>query len=138
MSAIKSRNPFGLRPAAPWQGGRPGYPDDPRAYLAIESSGRVSVFSSKVEMGQGAETSLAQMVAEELGVDLTSIDMISGDTDKAPWDMGTFGSMTTRIYGQALRAAVAKARESLRAPCRRATGRAGRSAGHRTRRGLRR
>lgn len=115
MSASKPTNPFGQRPAIPWQRGLPSYPDDPRAYLAIETSGRISVFSSKVEMGQGAETSLAQMVAEELGVDLALVDMISGDTDKAPWDMGTFGSMSTRIYGQALRAAVAKAREALRA-----------------------
>jgi isoquinoline 1-oxidoreductase len=103
---------FGERPAGPWQG-KPIYPEDPRAYLAIATSGRVSVFSSKIEMGQGVETSLAQMLAEELGVDLASIDMISGDTDLAPWDMGTFGSMSTRMFGQALRAAGAKARQML-------------------------
>src|SRR5450631_986348 len=64
-------------------------------------------------MGQGAMTSQAQMVAEELGVELAAIDMVLGDTDRCPWDMGTFGSMTTRVFGPALRAAAAKARGVL-------------------------
>ena len=57
-------------------------------------------------------TSLAQMAAEELGVRLDSIDMVMGDTDRCPWDMGTFGSLTTRMFGPALRAAAPR-----RAPC---------------------
>ena len=47
-------------------------------------------------MGQGVITSLAQMLADELNVPLDSVDMVMGDTDLCPWDMGTFGSMTTR------------------------------------------
>jgi len=86
------------------------YPEDFNAYLAIGQNGRVTVFSGKIEMGQGAMTSQAQMVAEELGVELASIDMVLGDTDRCPWDMGTFGSMTTRTFGPALRAAAAQAR----------------------------
>jgi isoquinoline 1-oxidoreductase len=61
-------------------------------------------------MGQGVMTSQAQMVAEELGVDLAVIDMVLGDTDRCPWDRGTFGSLTTRMFGPALRAAGAQAR----------------------------
>jgi len=61
-------------------------------------------------MGQGVTTSLAQMAAEELGVDLDHVDMVMGDTASCPWDMGTFGSMTTRVFGPALRAAAARAR----------------------------
>ena len=102
---------FGLNPSAPSTAAeRPGYPSDFHAYLAIGANGRVTVFSGKIEMGQGVMTSLAQMAAEELGVDLASIDMVLGDTDKCPWDMGTFGSMSTRFFGPALRAAAAKAR----------------------------
>ena len=102
---------FGLNPSAPSTAAeRPGYPSDFHAYLAIGANGRVTVFSGKIEMGQGVTTSLAQMAAEELGVDLASIDMVLGDTDKCPWDMGTFGSMSTRFFGPALRAAAAKAR----------------------------
>lgn len=102
---------FGLKPTTPSAAVEgAGYPDDLRAYLAIGADGRVTVFSGKVEMGQGVLTSLAQMAAEELGVDLASIDMVLGDTDKCPWDAGTFGSMSTRFFGPTLRAAAAKAR----------------------------
>ena len=43
----------------------------------------------------------------------TSIEMVMGDTDRCPWDMGTFGSLTTRMFGPALRAAAAEARQVL-------------------------
>ncbi len=92
-----------------------GYPTDVNAYLRIGEDGRVTVFSGKIEMGQGVLTSQAQMLAEELGVALESIDMVLGDTDRCPWDMGTFGSLTTRMFGPALRAAGAEARAVLRA-----------------------
>lgn len=90
--------------------GRRSYPDDFNAYLRIGEDGRVTVFSGKIEMGQGVMTSLAQMAAEDLGVALESIDMVMGDTDLVPWDMGTFGSLTTRMFGPALRTAAAKAK----------------------------
>jgi isoquinoline 1-oxidoreductase len=86
------------------------YPEDFNAYLVVGQNGRVTVFSGKIEMGQGVMTSQAQMVAEELGVDLAAIDMVLGDTDRCPWDRGTFGSLTTRMFGPALRAAGAQAR----------------------------
>jgi isoquinoline 1-oxidoreductase len=92
---------------------RRDYPTDVNAYLRIGEDGRVSVFSSKIEMGQGVMTSLAQMLAEELGVPLESIEMVLGDTDRCPWDAGTFGSRTTRFFGPALRAAGAEARAVL-------------------------
>jgi CO/xanthine dehydrogenase Mo-binding subunit len=90
-----------------------GYPTDVNAYLRIDEDGRVTVFSGKIEMGQGVMTSLAQMAAEDLGVGLDSIEMVMGDTDRCPWDMGTFGSLTTRMFGPALRAAAAEARQIL-------------------------
>ena len=90
-----------------------GYPTDVNAYLHIGADGRVTVFSGKIEMGQGVMTSLAQMAAEDLGVALDRVDMVLGDTDRCPWDMGTFGSLTTRMFGPALRAAAAEAREIL-------------------------
>ncbi len=90
-----------------------GYPSDPNAYLKIGEDGRITVYSGKIEMGQGVITSLAQMAADELGVTLESIDMVLGDTDLCPTDMGTFGSMSTRFFGPALRAAAAEARTVL-------------------------
>jgi len=92
---------------------RRAYPTDVNAYLRIGEDGRVTVFSGKIEMGQGVMTSQAQMLAEELGVSLESIEMVLGDTDRCPWDMGTFGSLTTRMFGPALRAAGAEARAVL-------------------------
>ena len=103
---------FGLNPLARAQGWPP-YPSDFHAYLLVNPNGRVTVFSGKIEMGQGVLTSQAQMAAEELGVGISSIDMILGDTEKCPWDMGTFGSLTTRMFGPHLRAAAAKARSVL-------------------------
>jgi isoquinoline 1-oxidoreductase len=92
---------------------RRGYPDDFNAYLRISEDGRVSCFTGKIEMGQGIVTSLAQMLADELDIPLDSVDMVMGDTDLCPWDMGTFGSMSTRFFGPALRAAGAEAKVVL-------------------------
>ncbi len=89
------------------------YPEDLNAYLRIGEDGRVTVFTGKIEMGQGVMTSQAQMVAEELRVALGSVEMVMGDTDRCPWDMGTFGSLTTRAFGPYLRAAAAEARAVL-------------------------
>ena len=88
-------------------------PEDFNAFLRIGEDGRVTGFSGKVEYGQGVITSLAQMLAEELDVPLESVDMVMGDTDLCPWDRGTFGSMTTRFFGPAFRAAAAEARAVL-------------------------
>ncbi len=92
---------------------RRAYPTDLNAYVLVGEDGRVTVFSGKIEMGQGVLTSQAQMAAEELCVSLGSIDMVLGDTDRVPWDAGTWGSLTTRMFGPALRAGCAKAREVL-------------------------
>lgn len=92
---------------------RRGYPEDLNAYLRIDENGGVTLFSGKIEMGQGVHTSLAQMAAEELGVSLDSISMVMGDTDLCPWDAGTWGSQSTRMFGPAVRAAAAEARAVL-------------------------
>ncbi len=104
---------LGPTPLAGQEPRRRQYPDDLNAYLRIDGDGQVWIFSGKIEMGQGVMTSQAQMAAEELGVPLESIRMVMGDTDTCPWDMGTFGSMTTRMFGPALRAAAAEARAVL-------------------------
>ena len=88
-------------------------PTDFNAFLRIGEDGRVSCYTGKIEMGQGVVTSLGQMLADELDVPLDAVDMIMGDTDLCPWDMGTFGSMSTRFFGPALRSAGAEARQVL-------------------------
>ncbi len=88
-------------------------PTDFNAYLKISEDGRVACYTGKIEMGQGVYTSLAQMLADEIDADLSAVDMVMGDTELCPYDMGTWGSMSTRFFGPALRLAGAEAREIL-------------------------
>jgi isoquinoline 1-oxidoreductase len=92
---------------------RGSLPSDFNAFLRIGEDGRVTCFTGKIEMGQGTMTSLPQMLAEELEVPLDSVDIVMGDTALCPWDGGTFGSLSTRSFGPALRAAAAEAKEVL-------------------------
>ena len=94
-------------------GGAPTPTDQIAAWLHIGADGAVTVFTGKVEVGQGIRTSLAQELAEELRVPLASVHMVMGDTDLTPYDMGTFGSMSTPRMGPLLRKAGASARELL-------------------------
>ena len=88
----------------------------PRAissWLHIGQDGRVTVYTGKVEVGQNVRTSLTQAVAEELRVSPREIQMVMGDTDRTPFDMGTFGSRTTLTMSPQLRRASAAARDIL-------------------------
>jgi len=100
--------------AAPLVAPRPGdYPADLNAYLRIGADGRVGCAVGKVELGQGIETSLAQLVAEELELGVDRIDVLMGDTDLCPWDRATGGSLTLWQFGPVLRGAAAQARAVL-------------------------
>jgi len=90
-----------------------GFPKDFNAYLRIGADGRVGCCVGKVELGQGAMTALAMLLAEELEVDLDAVDMLMGDTDLCPWDIGTFGSLSMWQFGPVLRGAAAEARAVL-------------------------
>jgi isoquinoline 1-oxidoreductase len=114
VEALQQGPPPGRGGGFPGFGGPPGgAPADLNAYLKIGEDGFVTIFTGKIEQGQGNMTALAQMAAEELGVSLNSIHMIMGDTDLCPYDMGTFGSMSIRNYGPAVRSAAAEARAIL-------------------------
>jgi len=94
-----------------------GGSDVPRtlgAWLHIDENGAVTVYTGKVEMGQNIRTSLAQAVGDELRTPVNAIRMVMGDTDLTPFDMGTFGSMSTPRMAPQLRRAGAAARELLR------------------------
>lgn len=83
------------------------------AWLHIAPDGQITVFTGKVEVGQNARTSLTQAAAEELRVSPGTIQVTMGDTDLVPFDMGTFGSMTTPRMIPQIRHAAASARETL-------------------------
>jgi nicotinate dehydrogenase subunit B len=104
--------------AAQESGGARGRRDDslPKeidAWLHIGESGRVTVYTGKVEMGQNIRTSLTQAVAEELRVPMERIELVMGDTQLTPFDMGTFGSRTTPTMNLQLRKVAAAARDTL-------------------------
>lgn len=88
-------------------------PKEIDAWLHIGENGRITVYTGKVEMGQNIRTSLSQAVAEELRVPLANIDLVMGDTQLTPFDMGTFGSRTTPTMNPQLRRVAAAAREML-------------------------
>jgi isoquinoline 1-oxidoreductase len=90
-----------------------GTPTDFNAFLRIAADGRVTCTVGKVEMGQGVVTSLKMMLADELDVAFEATDIVMGDTALCPWDRGTWGSLSTRTFGPALRAAGAEARQVL-------------------------
>ena len=83
------------------------------AWIHIDKNGSVTIYTGKAEVGQNIRTSLAQIVSEELGVPMSKIDMVLGDTDLTPYDRGTFGSRSIPYMGPQLRKAAATAREAL-------------------------
>ncbi|HKF24841.1 MAG TPA: molybdopterin cofactor-binding domain-containing protein, partial [Candidatus Acidoferrum sp.] len=91
----------------------PQLPPEITAWLHIGESGKVTAFAGKVEVGQNARTSLTQSVADELRVPFSSVQMVMGDTELTPFDMGTFGSRTTPTMVPQLRRVAEAARNLL-------------------------
>jgi isoquinoline 1-oxidoreductase len=92
---------------------RQSLPKDYNAFLHIGEDGTVTCLTGKIEMGQGIITSLPQMMADELNVPLGSVKMVLGDTDLCPYDQGTWGSLSTRVFGVSMRKAAAEAKAVL-------------------------
>ncbi|HEV7214142.1 MAG TPA: molybdopterin cofactor-binding domain-containing protein [Chloroflexota bacterium] len=82
-------------------------------WLRVGRDGTVTVFCGKVEVGQGARTSLCQIVADELAAPLEQVRIVLGDTGRTPFDQGTFASRTTATMGVQLRLVAADLRERL-------------------------
>ena len=83
------------------------------ARLHVGEDGIVTVFSSKVEVGQGSRAQLGQAAAEELRLPLDRVRLVLAETDRVPDDGGTFGSRTTGYTVPDVRKAAAAAREVL-------------------------
>src|SRR3954465_13641030 len=83
------------------------------AWLRIDPDGSVTIFSGKIELGQGIGTALAQIAADELDVDMKRIKLIHGDTALTPNEGQTAGSLSVQDSGTAVRFACAEAREIL-------------------------
>ena len=83
------------------------------SWVRIESDGAVTLFTGKVEIGQGLRTAIARIGAEELDVTIDRIRVVTADTDRTPNELLTAGSMSMEQSGRAIRQAAAEARRHL-------------------------
>jgi carbon-monoxide dehydrogenase large subunit len=82
--------------------------------VEVEPDGKVKVYSGASPHGQGQKTSFAQIVADQLGVELDDITVVHGDTATVAKGMGTFGSRATAVGGIAIYQAAEKVKEKAR------------------------
>ncbi|KUE87528.1 4-hydroxybenzoyl-CoA reductase [Cupriavidus necator] len=81
--------------------------------LKINEDGRAMLQTSECDMGQGANTMLSQICAQELGIPLSHVTVMAPDTDTAPFCLGSLASRVTIIAGNALLRAAREARQKL-------------------------
>ncbi len=84
------------------------------ADVEITGTGRIRVHSGGTSLGQGIETVLAQVVADEFGVDIDLVDVVNGDTLLQPYGMGSWASRSTVVSGMAVRGAGRQVADRLR------------------------
>jgi 4-hydroxybenzoyl-CoA reductase alpha subunit len=95
-------------------GGARIYPSDGcGSTVKVDDFGKVTLISGSTDMGQGADTVMAQIVAEELGVPVGNVTVINTDTDITPWDVGAHASRTTFVAGNSARLAAADAKRQI-------------------------
>jgi carbon-monoxide dehydrogenase large subunit len=80
-------------------------------HVHIETSGKVKVATGLTTQGQGHRTAFAQIVADELGVPFEDVEVVTGDTRRAPYSVGTFASRAAVMSGSAVALAARRARE---------------------------
>ena len=106
--------PGGFATAAPGAAVKPPLaPDQIDSWLAIKSDGDVIAYFGKMDMGQGVDVAIAQIVAEELDVPLARVEVVMGDTALTVNQGGASGSTGVQKGGIALRNAAAEARRVL-------------------------
>jgi CO/xanthine dehydrogenase Mo-binding subunit/aerobic-type carbon monoxide dehydrogenase small subunit (CoxS/CutS family) len=83
------------------------------ATVRLNEDGTVTLSMGAVEIGAGSDTAMALLVAEELGIPLERVRVISGDTDACPYDFGAIGSRTTQAMGVAVHQATEGVKNQL-------------------------
>src|ERR1041385_6762238 len=73
------------------------------SWLKVGGDGTITAYTSKVELGQGNQTALTQIIAEELDLPISSINLVMGDTGHGVQEFGTDGSRTIADAGANLR-----------------------------------
>jgi aerobic carbon-monoxide dehydrogenase large subunit len=95
--------PSAATPAGGWESGT----------VRIEPTGKVTVLTGASPHGQGEETTFAQLVADQLGIDPQDVNVVHGDTLAVPYGIGTFGSRATAVGGTAIYMATQKLKTKL-------------------------
>ena len=83
------------------------------ALIRVNGDGTVNLLVGAADIGQGSDTTLCQITAEELGVTLDDVNIISADTEITPIDQGTFASRITIMAGNAARDAASRIKKRL-------------------------
>lgn len=83
------------------------------ARVQVQANGKVSVVTGVGTQGQGHFTSFAQIVAEQVGVDVRNIEVVTGDTDQFHWGSGTFASRGAVVAGNAINEAAKNVRQKI-------------------------
>ncbi len=81
--------------------------------VRVHPTGKVTVFTGSHSHGQGHETAFAQIVSDELGIPMTDVEVIHGDTGRTPFGLGTYGSRSASVGGTALVKSAEKIRTKL-------------------------
>jgi CO/xanthine dehydrogenase Mo-binding subunit len=85
------------------------------AIVNVSADGSATLYCGTVDMGQGSDTAMAQIVGEMLNIPAESVRVVPRDTDVTPYDMGTLGSRSLFHMGHAVRRAAEEARDKLKA-----------------------
>jgi CO/xanthine dehydrogenase Mo-binding subunit len=85
------------------------------AIINVGGDGSVTLYCGTVDMGQGSDTAMAQMVGEALNVSAETVKIVHPDTDVTPYDMGTLGSRSLFHMGHAIQRAAAEVRDKIAA-----------------------
>ncbi|HEY2596955.1 MAG TPA: xanthine dehydrogenase family protein molybdopterin-binding subunit [Candidatus Dormibacteraeota bacterium] len=88
-------------------------PSHDNASVSMDPSGKVIVSTGHLGHGQGHETSFAQLAADTLGIDVKDVIVQRGDTESAPWGMGTYASRSAVIAGGSISYAARDVRDRL-------------------------
>ncbi|HMR62972.1 MAG TPA: molybdopterin-dependent oxidoreductase, partial [Anaerolineae bacterium] len=83
------------------------------ARITVEPSGKVSVATGIGTQGQGHFTSFAQIVADQLGVEVKNVYLVTGDTDQFHWGAGTFASRGAVVAGNAIHSTAVEVRKKI-------------------------
>jgi xanthine dehydrogenase molybdenum-binding subunit len=81
--------------------------------IKVDDFGTVDVFTGATDIGQGSDTVIAQVVAEELGIGVEDVNVVDHDTEVCPWDVGVHASRTTFVACNSAIGAAKKVKEQI-------------------------